>query len=124
MNLKRIAIAACVTLSCGVVVWADQAACLTEKDANKAAEVLRVAKQLREYCAPCDDTGWRKVDIETVDVVGGSCGTEVKVNGSGIDLAYVYVREDDKWVNLAKVVGVKVHDVPKVLPDDLPERDQ
>lgn len=41
---------------------------------------------------------------------------EVEVNGQGIDLAYVYIEKNGKWVNLAMELGLKVSQVPKYLP--------
>ena len=62
----------------------------------------------------------RTEDIQTVEAVpvGEKDYWEVKVNGEGIDLAYIYFRtKDGKWKNLAKETGVKVKDVPKYLPE-------
>ena len=101
---------------------ADQAQCLSRKDADAAASILRDERQIRHFCAPCRDEGWSAAAVASVEVVDGDCGSEVRVNGSGIDLAYVYVLRKSKWMNLAKVVGVKVRDVPKELPADLPEQ--
>jgi hypothetical protein len=104
-----------------VSAFADQAAYVTKKQAEAAAAFLKGKKQIRHYCAPCDDKGDKIEDINTIDaaVADESKGFwEVKVNGEGIDLAYVYFQtKDGKWKNLAKEIGVKVSDVPKYLPD-------
>jgi hypothetical protein len=116
----RPAAAALGLVALALPAGADQAQCLTRAQADRAAVVLRGERQIRHYCAPCRDDGWREGEVSSVEVVDGDCGTEVRVNGVGIDLAYVYVQRKDTWVNLAKVVGVKVRDVPKRLPEELP----
>ena len=101
-----------------LAAFADQAAYITRTQAEKAAAFLKDQKQIRHYCAPCDDKGDRVEEISTVEAAdAGYRGYwEVKVNGEGIDLAYVYVQtKDGKWKNLAKEIGVKVRDVPKEL---------
>lgn len=101
-----------------VAAYADQAAYITRAQAEKAAAFLKDKKQIRHYCNPCDDKGDRVEDIETVEAApaGYQQYWEVKVNGEGIDLAYVYFQtEDGKWKNLAKELDIKVKDVPKYL---------
>jgi hypothetical protein len=101
-----------------VAAYADQAAYITQAQAEKAAAFLTGKMQIRHYCAPCDDKGDRVEDIKTVVAapVGYQDFWEVKVNGDGIDLAYVYFQtEDGKWKNLAKELDIKVSDVPKYL---------
>ena len=102
-----------------IAALADQAAYITKAQAEKAAAFLKDKKQIRHYCAPCDDKGDRTEDITSVGAApaGYQDFWEVKVNGEGIDLAYVYFQEKDgKWKNLAKELDVKVKDVPKYLP--------
>lgn len=104
-----------------IAAYADQAAYITKAQAEKAAAFLRDKKQIRHYCAPCDDKGDRVEDIQSVEVApaGYQQFWEVKVNGEGVDLAYVYFQtEKGKWKNLAKELGIKVKDVPKTLPDE------
>ena len=101
-----------------VAAYADQAAYITQAQAEKAAAFLKDKKQIRHYCAPCDDKGDRVEDIRTVEAApaGYQQFWEVKVNGDSIDLAYVYFQnKDGKWENLAKELNVKVKDVPKYL---------
>ena len=102
------------------VAFADQAAYITQAQAQKAAAFLKDKKQIRHYCNPCDDKGDRVEDISTVDAVaveGSKPYWEVLVNGKGIDLAYVYFQDKDgEWKNLAKKMKIKVDNVPKSLP--------
>ena len=100
-------------------VFADQAAYITRAQAEKAAAFLKDKGEIRHYCAPCDDKGDRTDAIATVEAVDAGYQNywEVKVNGEGIDLAYVYFKtKKGKWKNLAKELDVKVRDVPKFLP--------
>jgi hypothetical protein len=119
--LNKIFAIVCLSIMLAVSVFADQAAYVTQKQAEKAAAFLKDKKEIRHYCAPCDDKGDKVEAVATIDaaVVDASKGYwEVKVNGEGIDLAYVYFKtKDGKWKNLAKEIGVKVSDVPKYLPD-------
>ncbi len=104
-----------------VSTFADQAAYITKAQADKAAAFLKDKKQIRHYCAPCDDKGDRVEEIAKVEAVKVDYQHywEVQVNGKGIDLAYVYFQaKDGKWKNLARELDVKVKDVPKTLPAD------
>jgi hypothetical protein len=106
----------------GSTAFADQAAYVTKAQADKAAAFLKDKKQIRHYCAPCDDKGDRVEDIADVTAVKVDYQNywEVQINGKGIDLAYVYFRtKSGKWKNLAKELDIKVHDVPKTLANDL-----
>lgn len=100
--------------------FADQAAYITKAEADKAAAFLKDKKRIRHYCAPCDDKGDHVEDIKAVEAVKVDYQHywEVQVNGEGIDLAYVYFQtKKGKWKNLAKELDIKVHDVPKTLPE-------
>ena len=119
MKLKLTLLSMIVLAVLAVNVLADQAAYITKSEADKAAAFLKDKKQLRHYCAPCDDKGDRVEDIVDVTAVKVDYQNywEVQVNGKGIDLAYVYFQtKNGKWKNLAKELHVKVHDVPKTLP--------
>lgn len=119
--LNKIFAIICLSTLLAVSAFADQAAYVTQKQAEKAAAFLKDKKEIRHYCEPCDDKGDKTEAISTVDavVVDASKGYwEVKVNGEGIDLAYVYFRtKKGKWKNLAKEMDIEVSDVPKYLPD-------
>jgi hypothetical protein len=117
MKFKPIAILIAVFLF-AVIALADQAAYITKAQAEKAAAFLKDKKQIRHFCAPCEDKGDRVEDVASVEAAatGYQQFWEVIVNGKSIDLAYVYFRTDDgKWKNLAKEMNIKVKDVPKYL---------
>lgn len=101
-----------------IAAYADQAAYITKAQAEKAAAFLKDKKQIRHYCAPCDDKGDRVEDVASVEAApaGYEQFWEVRVNGEGVDLAYVYFEtKEGKWKNLAKELDIKVKDVPKYL---------
>src|SRR5690242_3103387 len=118
--MKKLIISLVILAISAISILADQAAYITQAQAQKAAAFLKDKKQIRHYCAPCDDKGDKVEDISTVEAVAVESSKpywEVKVNGEGIDLAYVYFQDKKgKWKNLAKEMKVKVDDVPKSLP--------
>lgn len=106
----------------GAAARADQALWNTEDITNKADKLLEYGLEIRFYCAPCGDKAYRReviADKETaaVDTPGHF---ELRINGNGVDLAYVYLEKDGKWVNVGKEVGAEVDSVPEVLPDTVP----
>lgn len=119
--LKKLFAVFCIGIALAVSAFADQAAYVTQKEAEKTAAFLKDKTEIRHYCAPCDDKGDKTEAVSKIEAVVADASKgywEVKVNGEGIDLAYVYFKtKDGKWKNLAKEIGVKVHDVPKYLPD-------
>ena len=117
MRIRAILVSAVLAIF-AVAGYADQAAYITKAQAEKTAAFLKDKKQIRHYCNPCDDKGDRVEEIGTVEAApaGYRQYWEVKVNGEGIDLAYVYFQtKDGKWKNLAKELDIKVSDVPKYL---------
>jgi len=117
MKTKAIFLSIAITMLV-IAAYADQAAYITQAQAEKAAAFLKDKTQIRHYCAPCDDKGDRVEVVASVEAAtaGYQQYWEVKVNGEGIDLAYVYFEtKDGKWKNLAKELHIKVKDVPKYL---------
>ncbi len=113
--------AAFLLLILSVTTFADQAAYITKAEADRAVALLKTQKQIKHFCAPCDDKTIRLEDIQTVVAAptGYQNTWEVKVNGEGIDLAYVYFQtKKSKWKNVAKELDIKVQGVPKFLSKD------
>lgn len=116
-TLTAFLLAAVFTVT-AVSVLADQAAWITKAQAEKAAAFLKNHNEIRHYCAPCDDKGDSVEEISTVESeqIEGQEYWQVKVNGKGVDLAYVYFKtQKGKWKNLAKELKIKVHGVPTTL---------
>ena len=103
---------------------ADQAAWISKKDAEAAAARIKPGDEVREYCKPCGDKAYDSIRVSTVAVaaVGDGQYYEVRLNGRGIDLAYIYIRTGGGWENLAMLVGVPVENVPRFLPTELPPK--
>jgi hypothetical protein len=105
-----------------VPVLADQAAWVSRAEAARALEELASAESVKHYCAPCGDKVVRSEIVESIGLfkVQGENYWEIRVNGKGVDLAYVYFEEKKgKWRNAAMEAKIAVRDVPKELSDSL-----
>ena len=119
--LKRFIAILMLGLMLTCAVFADQAAYITKEEAQKTAEFLKTKTQIKHFCAPCDDKTIKTEDISTVEAVPTNTEDywEVKVNGEGIDLAYVYFQtKSGKWKNLAMEMDIEVDSVPKFLTEN------
>ena len=104
-----------------IPVYADQAAYISEKQAKKAVKLLKKKKVLMHLCEPCGDTVPESIEIDTIEAVktGYQDYWEVKVNGKGIDLAYIYYeRKKNKWKNAAMKLKIEVSGVSEYLPEE------
>lgn len=111
-------IALAVLVTSAVPVFADQAAWVSRAEAVRALEVLAKSESIKHFCAPCDDKVVRSETIESIGLfkVEGENYWEIRVNGRGVDLAYVYFEEKKgKWRNAAMKAKIDVDDVPKEL---------
>lgn len=112
-------------VACLNSLYADQAAWITKEQAEKGAALIRTSSEIRHFCAPCNDNFYRVEKISTVSAMkaNGSSDSdsyyEVVVNGTGVDLAYVYILSGGKWLNAAMLLNIPVKGVPKILPSDL-----
>ncbi|MGD9590762.1 MAG: hypothetical protein AB7Q37_17780 [Pyrinomonadaceae bacterium] len=104
-----------------VSAYADQAAWVSRAEAARALEELAGAEWIRHYCAPCGDKAVRSEAVQSIGLfkVEGENYWEIRVNGKGVDLAYVYFEKKGKWRNAAMAAKIKVQDVPKELSDSL-----
>lgn len=119
--LKKFIIILVLAAMLPLIAFADQAAYITQSEAQKAAALLKTQKQIKHYCAPCGDKTVKTEDVDKVEAApaGYQSYWEVKINGVGIDLAYVYFQtKDGKWKNVAKELDIEVEDVPKYLPEE------
>lgn len=119
--LKKLVAILMLGLMSSVAVFADQAAYISKEQAEKTADFLKDKTQIKHFCAPCDDQSVSPEYIATVEAVPTDSEDywEVKINGEGIDLAYIYFQtENGRWKNLAKEMNVEVDDVPKFLDED------
>jgi hypothetical protein len=103
-------------------VFADQAAWVSRAEAARALEILAKSESIIHYCAPCSNSVVRNEKVESIGLfrVEGENYWEIRVNGKGVDLAYVYFEEKKgKWRNAAMEAKIDVKDVPKELSDSL-----
>lgn len=91
--MRLIHILSLTAIICVPGAYADQAAYLSKKSAQKAAALLKINDEVRYYCKPCGDKDFRKIYIHSKEVVhtGHQEYYEVKLNEKGIDLAYTYI---------------------------------
>ncbi len=116
--MKKI-LAVCLILAFSMTAFADQAAYISKAEATEAVALLKGKKQIKHYCAPCDDNEIKTEDIQTVEMskTGYKNFWEVKVNDKGVDLAYIYFEsQKDKWKNVATELDIVVSCVPTFLP--------
>jgi len=112
-----------MAFSASLVAQADQAAWIAKKDADAGAALIGVGHEIRDYCAPCHDTGYKARNVTSVDVGQPNAGFwEVRVNGRGVDLAYEYVLINGHWKNVAMAIGMNVVMVPAELPSTVPAK--
>lgn len=122
--MKNFFLSALIMLSFSFL-YADQAAWITKDQAERGAALIKNSGKIRHFCSPCGDNFFRGENVHAVKALkaaGSNPGDqyfEVLVNGSGVDLAYVYVLSDGKWINAAIQLNIPVESVPKFLPDDL-----
>lgn len=114
-----------IMLACFISLYADQAAWITKEQAERGAALIRASGEIRHFCAPCGDNFYRVETVSSVEAVKADGSNpadayfEVLVNGNSVDLAYVYVISDGKWLNAAMYLNIPVEGVSKFLPSDL-----
>lgn len=120
--MKRKCLSILFLLAIATPVFADQAAWVSRAEAARALEELAAAESIKHYCAPCGDKVVRTEKVESIGLfkVEGENYWQIKVNGKGVDLAYVYFEEKKgKWKNAAMEAKIDVQSVPKELSDSL-----
>ncbi|MBP7584680.1 MAG: CAP domain-containing protein [Spirochaetes bacterium] len=104
------------------ILFADQHQVLNSGTAQRAYEILRKAQAIYSYCEPCGDSAPEKIGVNETGFEGRGDSFSVKVNGREIDLAYVYVKNGERWENLALLLGLATTGVSRVLDGSkLPE---
>lgn len=111
------------------VACADQFIYNNLPDAVKGLEKVEKAKEITHFCAPCSNDKPRVDKVRDVGIElvwdhhhptdpyndGGRQYWQVFVNDEPVDMAYVYIRENGKWRNLAETIGLKPESVPSTL---------
>ncbi len=87
---------------------ADQCAWVTDAQARKAQSIVTSSTKFIDFCEPCGDVApGTPQKIENVNIDTPHAGyRELTLNGTPIDLAYVFVKtSDSEYSNLAKLAG-------------------
>jgi uncharacterized protein YecT (DUF1311 family) len=104
-------------LLAATAVSADQQMWLELEDAQRGAAMIPLWGVVRHLCEPCGETSWREEAVRSVEVVptGNDNWHTIEVNGSEVDLAYLYVETDGGWRNLALMLGLQASGVSATL---------
>ncbi|GAB4433391.1 MAG: hypothetical protein OHK0011_16400 [Turneriella sp.] len=97
---------------------ADQFAYVKPDTARKAVELLSVYDYLLELCEPCGDHKGEVIVVTRVESadVNYEGLHEVQINGRGVDLAYIFFKEDNAWKNAAIRLGLAPQGVTGEVP--------
>lgn len=99
-------------------LFADQFAYIRPEVAERAVALLSRHDYLLELCEPCGETRGEVhvvTRVESADV-NYEGFYEVRVNGRGVDLAYIYFRVDNAWKNAAIALGLEPSGVSGEIP--------
>lgn len=112
---------------------ADQQEYVSKPDAERALALVKEAKAIRTFCAPCHEkvSVLLKVEDAEISEVTPTAGSDeppywlLSVNNQSIDLAYAYVPvqsgfwlwRKEKWQNVARTLSLPVSDVPDILSE-------
>jgi hypothetical protein len=113
--------------------WADQQEYVSKADAERALAIVKNAKVVRTFCAPCNDKVSALLNAHAArisEVPPGPGGDSsvywlVSIDHQSLDLAYTYVPvqsgfwfwRKEKWQNLARMMSLPVSDVPEFLSE-------
>ena len=119
MHLIRRCVVIFVLIALARTGVADQAIYVSKENAERAAALLTKVDEVRMYCPPCGDTRWQPLKVGTVIAhdAGYENFYEVMIDEAPMDLAYMYMPADGKWVNVAMHLGITVQDVPAALDE-------
>ncbi|MFC5576520.1 hypothetical protein ACFPOA_00660 [Lysobacter niabensis] len=107
---------------------ADQYEWVSLREATGAQQILLKSREIQEFCAPCGDLTSKPIRVDLVEVsrvwegrgaavveLDGESFWQILVNDQAIDFAYLYVRRKGRWENLAMIMGLEPHRVPRYL---------
>lgn len=100
------------------MAYADVCYDVKQEVADKAAEIIKQQKILYDYCSICSDSKPQEITVKEVQNTN-----PVKINKKPVDLAHMYYKNGNKYINLGIKVGcIKDGDyyISSEL-DDLPE---
>lgn len=108
-------IISCFNAKCA---WSDICYEIKENAIARAEEILKHQKEIYQYCSICQETQIRKITIKDV-----KSDSPLLINNEAVDLAHIYYKEGDNFVNLGVASGCiseNEHNIKAKL-DDLPD---
>ena len=108
-------IISCFNAKCA---WSDICYEIKENAIARAEEILKHQKEIYQYCSICQETQIRKITIKDV-----KSDSPLLINNEAVDLAHIYYKEGDDFVNLGVASGCiseNEHNIKAKL-DDLPD---
>ena len=81
-------------------VQADICHNVNQETASNAMSIIKKQREIFEYCSLCESAKSRSIQIENVSYDGS-----VYVNGQAVDLAYIYYKDNNEYINLGVDVG-------------------
>lgn len=99
--------------------FADQCSYIKKEQAISAISRLDINQTIYKLCEPCGEKDPQSVKVQhlSMEKVDYQDYWQVKVNGDGIDLAYVFVDSgvEDNFMNLAAIANCPAQSVSPVL---------
>lgn len=90
-------IISCFNAKCA---WSDICYEIKENAIARAEEILKHQKEIYQYCSICQETQIRKITIKDV-----KSDSPLLINNEAVDLAHIYYKEGDDFVNLGVASG-------------------
>ncbi len=104
-----------VLLSIGLI--ADQQVIIDCDRARDAYDFILKSDTIYHFCEPCGDPAPKKDVVQAISFSGRGGSCSIKVNGKDVDLAYVFVKSEGAWKNLAHLMGLQAMGVSPVLDE-------
>ena len=98
--MKKFVFIFTLTLLFSFNVCADVCVEVREKMATKAVNILEKQKEIYDYCSTCNDAKPQTILVKNV-----TKDKKVYVNDKPIDLAHIYFKQDNKYINLGIASG-------------------
>ena len=112
--MKKIIIALCFFLTINIA-HADICYDIDEKTIQKATEILKTQKEIFSYCSICSNAEPERITINKI-----KSGNPILINDNGIDLAHVYYKNGNSFINLgiaANCIPANEYGIKATLPD-------
>ena len=98
--MKKVALILVFILLLSPKAYADVCVEVNDKSAAKAAELIKSQKEIYDYCSICNDAIPQVIRVKNVKY-----DKKVYVNDNAIDLAHIYFKQGNKYLNFGIVSG-------------------